>query len=437
MAQLTDDCFAFDGPLMALADARALLMARVVPIAPVEDVGLAAALGRVLAQDIVADVAVPPYDNSAVDGYAVFADDLLADRETVLPIAGRVAAGHPLGRPQRRGEAVQIFTGAPLPEGEGAAPTYKPDTVMMLEDARLEGDQVILAPGLKRGSNRRPAGEDVAPGSTVLRAGTRLTPADIGMMAAVGRARAPVFRPLTIALFSTGDEVREPGDSLPDGTLYDSNRFTIGSAIRALGMGVQDLGILSDDRAGIEATMAQAAGQADAVLSTGGMSMGEEDHVRAAIERLGQLAFWRIAIKPGRPVGMGMLADGRGGNTPFVGLPGNPVAALTTFIALARPLLQRLQGQRDESARRYPVTLGFDYRKKSGRREYVRVRLVDQAEESVAAGDLPVAEKHGRGGAGMLSSLTGADGFVELAEDRTHIGRGETASFLPFHEVLR
>ncbi len=435
MAQLTDDCFAFDGPLIAVDEARQLLMARVRPIAAAETVPLFEAVGRVLAEDVVAERAVPPYDNSAVDGYAVYADDLAAEGETTLPIGGRVAAGHPLGRPQRRGEAVQIFTGAPMPDGADGA--GGPDTVMMLEDARIEGERVVLPAGLKRGSNRRSAGEDVAPEARVLSAGTRLSPPDVGMLAAVGRSAAPVFKPLTVALFSTGDEVRDPGTELPDGALYDSNRFTIGAALRALGLRVHDLGILQDSEPVIQAAMAEAAESADAVLSTGGMSMGEEDHVRAGIERLGRLAFWRIAIKPGRPVGMGMLPDGRGGHTPFVGLPGNPVAAVTTFIALARPLLLRLQGATDGEPRRHPVRLGFAYEKKSGRREYVRARLAAQDPAEVAAGALPTAEKHGRGGAGMLSSLVGAEGFVELAEDRTHIEAGESAAFLPFHEVLR
>lgn len=435
MAQLTDDCFAFDGPLIAVDAARRLLLERVGPVAPAERVPLADALGRVLAEDVAAASPVPPYDNSAVDGYAVYADDLSATAETVLPIGGRVAAGHPLGRPQRRGEAVLIFTGAPLPDGAGGAPG--PDTVMMLEDCRVEDGRVALAPGLKRGANTRQAGEDVAGGARALVGGRRLAPQDVGMLAAVGRATAPVRRPLAVAVFSTGDEVVEPGRDLPPGRLFDSNRFTVGAAVRALGMEVRDLGILPDRRAAIEAAMADAAAQADAVISTGGMSMGEEDHVRAAIEGLGRLAFWRIAIKPGRPVGMGTIPDGRGGFTPFIGLPGNPVAAVTTFIALARPLLQTLQGEAVRPPRRHPVTLGFAYKKKTGRREYVRVRLADDpGGDAVAAGRLPVAHKHGRGGAGMLSSLVGADGFVELAEDRTHIAEGESAGFLSFNEVL-
>jgi len=436
MAQLTDDCFAFDGPLIETAEALARLKRAVGPIASVETAATADALGRVLAEDVAAPAPVPPYDNSAVDGYAVYADDLSDEAETVLPVGGRVAAGHPLDRPQRRGEAVQIFTGAPMPVGPDDGPG--PDTVMMLEDCRVEGDRVALAPGLKRGSNRRSAGEDVAEGEVVLRAGARLTPPDVGMLAACGRAQARVYRKLTVALFSTGDEVAEPGRELPPGALYDSNRFTIGAAVRALGAEVLDLGVLSDRRDGIEAAMAEAAQRADAVLSTGGMSMGEEDHVRAGLERLGRLAFWRIAIKPGRPVGMGLLPDGRAGWTPLIGLPGNPVAALTTFIALARPLLQILQGETATEPRRYPVRLDFGYKKKPGRREYVRVRLADDpGGAGAAAGAPPVALKHGRGGAGMLSSLVGADGFVELAEDRTHVEAGETAAFLPFSEVLR
>ena len=249
-----------------------------------------------------------------------------------------------------------------------------------------------------------------------------------------GRAEVAVYAPLSVALFSTGDEVVEPGAALAQGRLYDSNRFTIGAALRALGCRVEDLGILPDDAGVLRRTMTAAAGRCDAVMATGGMSMGEEDHVRAAIEALGSLAFWRIAIKPGRPVGMGLIGDGTGGRTPFVGLPGNPVAALTTFVTVARPLLLTLQGARVGPVRGHPVEIGFDYAKKAGRREFVRVRREPDGADGPEG--MPRVVKHGRGGAAMLSSLVGADGFVDLAEDRTHIAAGERVAFLPFSDLL-
>ncbi|MBP5856665.1 molybdopterin molybdotransferase MoeA [Marivibrio halodurans] len=448
MARLTDDCFAFDGPPVTVEEARARLLARIGPVAGEETVPLDRAAGRVLAADVTARVDVPPYDNAAVDGFALHADDLPVGGEVALPVTGRVAAGHPLGRPQRRGEAVRIFTGAPIPHGEDESAAV-PDTVMMVEDARVETgidgvERVTLPAGLARGANLRRAGEDVAAGSIALREGVRLSPPEVGLLAALGLDRVPVRRPLRVALFSTGDEVAVPGGPLAPGKLYDSNRYMIGSALRGLGFDVRDLGILPDRRAAIEGTMTAAAREADAILSTGGMSMGEEDHVRAAIEALGRLSFWRIAIKPGRPVGMGMLPDGSGGHTPFVGLPGNPVAALTTFVLLARPMLRALQGERVTEPRCFPVTLGFAYKKKAGRREYLRVALETpstagslEGAPTASAMALPVARRHGKGGSAMLSSLVGADGFVDVAEDRTHLEEGETVAFLPFSEVLR
>lgn len=449
MARLNDDCFAFDGPTVTVEEARARLLARVGPVAESETVALDRAAGRVLAADVTAPIDVPPYDNAAVDGFALHADDLPAEGEVALPVTGRVAAGHPLGRLQCRGEAVRIFTGAPMPGGEGSGGSAGPDTVMMVEDARVEigadgVERVTLPAGLARGANRRRAGEDVAAGTIALREGVRLFPPEVGLLAALGRDSVPVRRPLRVALFSTGDEVAAPGGLLAPGKLYDSNRYMIGSALHGLGFDVRDLGILPDRRPAIEAAMTGAARDADAILSTGGMSMGEEDHVRAAIEALGRLSFWRIAIKPGRPVGMGMLPDGRGGHTPFVGLPGNPVAALTTFVLLARPMLRALQGERAAAPRCFPVTLGFAYKKKAGRREYLRVALETPSAGGSAEGAaaapamaLPVARRHGKGGSAMLSSLVGADGFVDMAEDRTHLEEGETVAFLPFSEVLR
>lgn len=436
MPQLSDDCFAFDGPPMPAAEALARATAKLTCVVETETVALAEAGGRFLAEDVVAPHAIPPYDNSAVDGYAVYHADLDPRHETVLPVVGRIAAGNPLGRPQRRGEASRIFTGAPMPDGPDGGPG--PDTVMMSEDCRpdADGTRVAIAPGIKAGANFRPAGEDVARGATVLRAGMRLGPAEVGMLAACGRATVAVHVPLRVALFSTGDEVTEPGTPLAPGALYDSNRFAIATALRALGCRVHDLGILKDEAATVRAALADAARGCDAILSSGGMSMGEEDHVRAVLEETGRLDVWRVAIKPGRPIGLGMMTDGAetARRVPVIGLPGNPVAALTTFITLARPVLQTLMGARPTPARRQPVTAGFDYRKKAGRREYVRARLAPWTPDG---GGLPVAEKHGRGGAGVLSSMVGADGFVELSEDVTYIKEGERVEFLPFSEVFR
>ncbi|HYG87913.1 MAG TPA: gephyrin-like molybdotransferase Glp [Azospirillum sp.] len=416
MAQLSDDCFAFGGELMPVNAALDLLRRRVGPVAAVETVPLAAALGRVLAEDVTAPFDVPPHDNSAVDGYAVFFDDLTAESETVLPVTGRVAAGHLLGRPGRRGEAVRIFTGAPMPEGF--------DTVLMQEDCRVQGDSVAIPPGIKRGANRRKAGEDVTRGSVVLASGRRLRPEDIGLAASLGREELSVRRPLRAAVFSTGDEVREPGAELPQGCIYDANRFALLAALRQLGCDVTDLGILPDDLSAIRDALGAAAAAHDVLVTSGGMSTGEEDHVKAAVEDLGSLHFWRLAIKPGRPVALGQVRGAA-----FVGLPGNPVAVMVTFLRVARPILLRLMGADESEPRLFPVRAGFTYKKKPGRREYVRATLVRGEDGALTA------VKHPRDGAGILSSLVESDGLVELPEDLSRLEPGVTVEFLPFSEV--
>jgi molybdopterin molybdotransferase len=420
MAQLSDDCFAFGGELMTVAAALELLRARTVALPGSEPAPLAEAAGRILAADITAPRDVPPHDNSAVDGYAVLHADLAADGETVLPVGGRAAAGHPLDRPVRRGEAIRIFTGAPMPEG--------PDTVMMQEDCVVEdgGARVRLRPGLRAGANRRRAGEDVRAGSVVLGAGCRLRAQEIGLAASLGFTALPVYRRLRVALLSTGDEVCEPGTApLPPGAIYDANRYALAALLRGLGCTVTDLGIRPDRLDAIRDTLAAAAADHDLVMTSGGMSTGEEDHVKAAVETLGSLHFWRLAIKPGRPVALGQI-----GRVPFMGLPGNPVAVMVTFLVLARPLLLRLAGAAAAPPRTYRVAAGFEHRKKQGRREYLRTRL-----ERDGRGDW-IARKFPRDGAGILTSMVESDGLAVLDESVAGLSVGDPVEFLPFREVM-
>ncbi len=423
MAQLTDDCFAFNGPLLPVAEVERLIAERVVPVGGREMAPLRAALGRVLAEDVVAPLNVPPFDNSAVDGYAVRADDLLENAETRLAVVDRAAAGHAAKHAVKAGQAVRIFTGAPMPAGA--------DTVFMQEDCRTDGDAVIVPPGLKRGANRRLAGEDMRAGAVALSAGRRLAAPHVALAAALGFTALPVQRRVRVALFSTGDEIVEPGARLPGDALYDSNRYLLSGLIARFGAEVTDLGILSDDPAVLARALAQAAVEHDLVLTSGGVSTGEADHVRSAVESVGRIVFWRVAIKPGRPVAMGVLPGSkRGEGAAFVGLPGNPVAVFVTFVRVVRPLLLRLSGALPEPLVALPARAAFTYKKRGGRREYVRVKLRPGADGMVEA------IKYAQDGAGVLTSLTETDGLAELGEEVTSVQPGATVGFLSYASLL-
>jgi molybdopterin molybdotransferase len=423
MAQLTDDCFAFSGPLLPIADMERMIAERVQPVTETESVPLAAARGRVLAADVTAPIDLPPFDNSAVDGYAVRHRDLAAQSETRLAISGRLTAGSATARPIGAGQAIRIFTGAPMPAGA--------DTVFMQEDVRAEGDAVIVPAGLKAGANRRLAGEDVRKGSVVLPAGRRLAVQDVTLAAAVGLTTLDVRRRVRVALFSTGDEIVEPGKPRPAAALYDANRTLLDGMLDRLGASVTDLGILKDDATALEKAIAAAARNHDFVLTSGGVSTGEADHVRSAVEKVGRLVFWRVAIKPGRPVAMGVIRGATAGDgVAFVGLPGNPVAAFVTFARVVRPLFLRLAGASPEPLTALPVRLAFPYKKKTGRREYVRVALRSGPDGIIEA------VKHPQEGAGVITSLTETDGLAELSEDTTTVEPGSTVGFLSYATLM-
>jgi molybdopterin molybdotransferase len=423
MAQLTDDCFAFNGPLLPVAEAERLIGARVRPVSGREKVSLREALGRVLASDIVAPVNLPPFDNSAVDGYAVRGDDVDAARERRLAIIDRIAAGHAAAHAVKPGEAVRIFTGAPMPPGA--------DTVFMQEDCRIDGANVIVPPGLLRGANRRLAGEDVRAGAVALAAGRRLSAPDVALAAALGLTVLEVRRRVRIALFSTGDEIAEPGSPLAGAALYDSNRYLLAAAVARFGVEVTDLGILRDEPAALARAIAAAAADHDLVLTSGGVSTGEADYVRSAAESVGHIVFWRVAIKPGRPVAMGVIPGGKSGEAAaFVGLPGNPVAVFVTFVRVVRPLLLRLAGALPEPLVPMPARAAFSYKKRKGRREYVRVSL------RAGSDGIIDAVKYPQDGAGVITSLTQTDGLAELDEEVTTIEPGATIGYLPYACLL-
>lgn len=415
MVQLTDDCFAFGGKLLTVEEAEAKLFELVKPIASTQALPLSQCLGLIVAEDCISPIASPPYANSAVDGYAVNLSGF--EQGGQAQIIGRAAAGHPFadsvgGGSVEPGQAALIFTGAPMPVGC--------DTVFMFEDVEASGDQVTLPAGLKRGANMRPAGEDVAQGEAFLTRGQRLGPAQIGLAAALGFETLPVFAKPRAVIFSTGDEVQAQGAPLVHGKVYDANAHLLEAALVEQGWAVERRGILEDDQALIQAALSQASAEADLILTSGGVSTGDEDHVRSAIEAVGSLSFWRMGIKPGRPVAMGQV-----GQAYVVGLPGNPVASYVGYLALVRPLFYALLGIAAKPLASWPVTSGFAYKKKQGRREYVRVQV----------GPDQVAQKFHKEGAGMLSGLAWASGLVMLEEDRTHIDLGDTLTYVPMTAI--
>ena len=392
-----------------------MIVTRLPVAATRESVELHRADGRIAAETLYASNDLPPFTNSAVDGYAVRFNDLSDSGDTLLPVGGRLAAGtaDPISAAER---AVRIFTGAAMPPDA--------DTVFMQEDVAKDGDTVRLPGGLKRGANMRQAGEDVARRSIIIPQGRRLKPQDIALAAATGHRSIDVWRPLRVAIFSTGDELVEPGGVLWPGAIYDSNRIMLAALLGRLGVEVRDFGIMRDEPVALAKRLAEAALNTDLVLSSGGVSLGEEDHVKAAVEAAGELVFWRVAIKPGRPLAMGVV-----GGTAFVGLPGNPVAAYVTFAFVVRPLLAHLGGATPEVQTPLRVRSSFAMKKRAGRREYVRV--------SVTRGSDGVFEAHKfpKEGAALLTSLTASDGLAELADDATQVAVGDMISFYP-HEAL-
>ena len=407
---------------MSTAQALAILRERIVTVTAdhLETVPLSGALGRILAQDVTSRMDVPPHDNSAVDGYALRHGDLAADHPTSLPIQGRSAAGHPFDQALDMGATVRIFTGAPMPS--------RADTVVMQEDVRRGENLITIPPGLKPGANRRCRGEDTQVGDVVLRRGRRLRPQDLGLAASIGRAELPLFRRLRVGVFSTGDELAEPGAPLPPGAVYDANRQILCALINGLGAEVSDLGILPDQAPAVRDGMEAGAKTHDLLVTSGGVSVGEEDHVRGAVEALGHLNFWKVAIKPGRPLALGQIGDAA-----FMGLPGNPVAAMVCFLRFARPLILGLAGATDLEPVLYRVISGFDYQKKAGRREWLRAKLEPGPDGGRDGGLRAVLFRPQ--GSGIIKSLVQTHGLVEIGEDVTEIKAGEPVDFLPYDEV--
>jgi molybdopterin molybdotransferase len=399
-------------PSLSITQAQKILLETVTPVEGWELVPIRSALGRVLRSDVVAPFNVPAHDNSAMDGFAVRAADLTAEQNR-LELIGTAYAGRAFSGLVGPGQAVRVMTGAILPPGA--------DTVIMQEATRFEGDRVVLPRVDKPGQNVRWAGEDLAAGRPALDAGRRIGPAELGLLASLGLAEVPVHRRPRVAFFSTGDELASIGRPLGPGEVYDSNRYTLYGALSRLGLEILDLGVVRDDPAALEHAFSEAAAQADAILTTGGVSVGEADHVREVMSRLGQVRFWRIDIKPGRP-----MAFGRLGNAWLFGLPGNPVAVLVSFYQIVLDALYRLQGADPLPVHpTFAVPCDSPIRKVPGRREFPRGVLYQ------ADGRWRV-RLSGNQGSGVLRSVTDANCFICLAEDSGSVTPGNQVEVQPF-----
>lgn len=411
--KLANDCFALPAGVhwTPVDEALASLRDRVDVVTPIEAVKTLDAGGRVLALDVCANRASPPYSNSAVDGYG-FAHASQSDGAQSLPLVdGRAAAGGPFDGVVPDGMAIRILTGAMIPSGV--------DTIVLEEDVLIEDGAVNFQRGLKHGANARPAGEDVGLGDMAIRAGRVLQPQDLALLAAIGVVEVSVHTRLKVGVLSTGDELRQIGEDIAPHQIYDANRPMLLDLIRRWGMQPVDLGHVRDDADLVNAAMTRGAAEADVILTTGGASAGDEDHISAALRAAGALNLWRIAIKPGRPLALGVWD-----RTPVFGLPGNPVAAFVCALIFARPTLMKLSGAGWTEPRGMQLPAAFSKNKKPGRREYLRARI----------GDSGQVEAFKSEGSGRVSGLSWATGLIELADEGREITSGDLVKFYPFTE---
>lgn len=371
---------------------------------------LSECLGKILAADLVAEMDVPGFDNSAMDGYALHVGDFTAPAET-YPLVGRVAAGETAAKLDYA-MAVRIFTGAPVPAGANA--------IVMQEDCTVEGNSVRVDGRIKAGMNIRRRGEDIASSSVVLTAGSRITPQAMALAASIGASHLTVYAPLRVALLSTGSELVEPGHALDAAKIYNSNRYALRGLLQMLGCELSDYGIVEDSLETTLMTLKQAAAHHDVVISSGGVSVGEEDHVKAALQQLGTLDLWKINIKPGKPFALGRI-----GEADFIGLPGNPVSCFVTFLLLACPFLRQRQGERDVAPVRLRLPAAFEWAKADKRRNFLRARL--NAEGAV--------ELFPHQGSGVMTSLVWSHGLVEIAPGQT-VSVGTDVSYLPLAQFM-
>ena len=418
MVQLTNDCFSSSDKMQTLDEAHDFFKSTLYPIAKTKTVSIYDVVGYILAEDIVALVNVPAYDNSAVDGYVINADSLSSGDNTTYTMTGRVAAGDDKAT-YCVNSIVRIFTGAPVPVGF--------DTVYMQEDVAVDGTNVTVPNGIKRGDNIRALGEDVKKGELVLEKGIKLRPSEIAIIASQGIAEVTVYEKLKVGFFSSGDELLEVGSDasqLENGRLFDSNRPMTLSLLKEAGVDAIDLGRADDTIESVRAMLKKGSETCDVIMSSGGMSVGEEDHIQVALQEHA-MNFWKLAIKPGKPVGFGLVHG-----TPFLGFPGNPVSVYVVFGLIGVLILKLLGGQSGYKLPRVPVKLGFDVNTKIGRREFMRAQLIEQD------GDI-VAVKSGVQGSGVMRSVINATGLVEISEDASKLGKGDLVNYIPFEGLYK
>jgi molybdopterin molybdotransferase len=418
LAQIAAELQGYDPQALTCANVGRFLARLVEPVAQFEDVGIFDALGRVLARDVISPVSVPPHDNSAMDGYAFDGAQLAAHAPLVLTVVGTALAGKAWRGSVGPGECLKIMTGAILPHGL--------DTVLPQEFAQVDGLRITVPPRLlAAGDNRRLQGEDLMQGQPALRKGERLAPAALGLIASLGIKTVSVHRKLRVAYFSTGDEILSLGEAPCEGAVYDSNRYTVFGLLTRLGCEVIDLGVVRDEPASLEAVFKQAAHEADAIITSGGVSVGEADYTRAIMKKLGDVAFWRIAMRPGRP-----MAVGRIGDSILFGLPGNPVAVMVTFMAFVRPALLQMMGCTAGAPPLLQARSAEAIRKKPGRTEYQRGIVT-----TAAHGALEVRIT-GNQGSGVLSSMVQANGLIVLHHDQGSVAAGDAVDVMMFEGVI-
>jgi len=410
------DCYELDPALLTVAQAQARIMALATAVKQSESLAIRDAFGHVLAESIISPLNVPPHANSAMDGYALRAADLPATGDTTLKVIGTALAGNPFAGTVHEGDCIRIMTGAKMPAGA--------DTVIMQEHVQRQDDSITIGAGHKAGQNVRHPGEDIAEGSTVLTAGQLIGPAELGLLASLGIAKVETFRRLRVAFFSTGDELQPVGTKLEEGQIYDSNRYTLHGMLTQLGVEVIDMGVIRDEPGAIEAAFNQAAAQADAIITSGGVSVGEADFIKATLENLGKIDFWRIAMKPGKPLAVGKIQQAL-----FFGLPGNPVSVMATFYLFAMPALRQMMGQTVTSPLHVTAVCKHALKKRPGRLDFQRGLLSNEN------GQL-VVDAAGMQASHILSGMSQANCFIVLPLESCNVDAGSTVDVIPFHGLI-